>query len=351
LLHGVENIIEVSIADRAGNRAYDTLHFELPAAHLMKTLVGRGSSFFTKDAVLCDDGLIYMTPGNAVMIVDPERIEVLSIHPHPTYTGEQGDLACFAGSPIVYTAPDGFQFDRIQRKWTLGSIRPGHFNAVAKSRLEPGLMYVGIDGLGVVGEVLAGDTIMRRRIPIPPSNITQREQVHAIAVLDKDVKIYMARLVEGGVLAIDPKTGNVLRYIKISGPDWTHPGQSGALVLSNDDRTLFVAVDQGDPRGVAAIDTRTDEIRAMLPLPAYRPLDMALSPSGKRLFVTTTERFPSMPASNVLIDVENWRVIKEFPRLRAEGESMWDFAIAFRPDGKLFFVGHNMDVKVYLNRE
>ena len=181
LLPDQETRLEVSIADRAGNRRADTVRVTLPSGQLLTTLAGRGPGYFIVDALLCDDGLIYMTPGNAIMTVDPVRLQVTSIQAHPTYIGDQRYLACPRNSPRVYATPRMFQYDRMTDQWTLDWVRPGHFQAVAESKRESGLIYAGVGGLGVVAEVMAGDTIQRRLIPMPSSSM-EREQVSALAV-------------------------------------------------------------------------------------------------------------------------------------------------------------------------
>lgn len=89
------------------------------------------------------------------------------------------------------------------------------------------------------------------------------------------------------------------------------------------------------------------------PLTFYVPQVLALSPSERRMFVTTQDRFTNLPSQNVLIDMDNWRVLVEFPRPRPAGEIRFDGGMAFHPNGKLIFVGHNVDVDVdvYLSRE
>jgi hypothetical protein len=53
----------------------------------------------------------------------------------------------------------------------------------------------------------------------------------------------------------------------------------------------------------------------------------------------------------VLIDVPGWSVLEEFARPRAEGVVRFDGGIAFRADGKLAFVAHDLDIDVFLIRE
>jgi len=88
-----------------------------------------------------------------------------------------------------------------------------------------------------------------------------------------------------------------------------------------------------------------------LSLAAYVPQEIALSPSGRRLFVTTQDRFATSPSDNVLIDVPSWQVLVRFPRPRAPGATRYDGGVAFHPNGKLIFVGRDQKIDIYLSRE
>jgi DNA-binding beta-propeller fold protein YncE len=186
-------------------------------------------------------------------------------------------------------------------------------------------------------------------LALPPA-ASYPEWVPDLAVLPGDTKIYVSRSEDQGILAANPATGEVSTYIAIGGPSWPGLGVTDEFVLSHDDRWLYVAVLAGDPRGVVVVDTQTDRVVRTLPLPDYVPQALDLSPSGNRLFVTTQDR-GSTASKNVLIDVPGWRVLQEFPRPRPAGVIRYDGGVAFRRDGKLVFVAHNLDIDVYLIRE
>jgi DNA-binding beta-propeller fold protein YncE len=115
----------------------------------------------------------------------------------------------------------------------------------------------------------------------------------------------------------------------------------------------------GVPRGSIETDTNTDLTLRRLALENDVPQELAISPSGKRIFITTQDRF-SEPSHNVLVDVATFQPIKEFPRPRALGALRIDGGVAFHPNGKFIFVGRTafppssvveMTIDVYLNRE
>jgi DNA-binding beta-propeller fold protein YncE len=177
---------------------------------------------------------------------------------------------------------------------------------------------------------------------------TFEEFVNDLAVLPGDTKLYMTRYDQGGILVIDPVNKQILRHLEyINGARF----YTDDFVLSRDDRHLYIALLDAYPRGIADLDTQTDSVVRFLPLFPYVPGALGLSPSQRRLFVTTGEQFLDFPARNVLVDVERWAVIQEFDRPHPPGTIRVDGQVAFRPDGKLIFVSRDLVVDVYLNRE
>jgi DNA-binding beta-propeller fold protein YncE len=258
---------------------------------------------------------------------------------------------CVPGDPILYVTEAVDRFDRTTLQW-LPRIT-GSFGAVgiAQSRSDRNKLYVGETVSGSIGVVDRLGGVRSGSLPIPWSGAPENpEYVFDVAVLSGDSKIYFTRYLEGGVLVADPRTGVILKRIGVGGPTWPDSGRSDAFVLSDDDSHLYVAVLDGAPRGVVDIDTRTDRVVRTLSLSLYVPQEIALSPSGNRLFVTTQDRFTNLPSQNVLVDVPTWRVLTEFPRPRA-GTLRYDGGVAFHPNGKLIFVGRDSFIDIYLSRE
>jgi hypothetical protein len=134
-------------------------------------------------------------------------------------------------------------------------------------------------------------------------------------------------------------------------PDPAFSGQAAPRIeLSKDDKFLYAVTD----RGLSEIDTRNDQVVRFISMgPNDRTQCLGVSPSGRRVMVTSMERGGpnSAPASNHIVDVWSWTIVASFPRTRPSGEFLLDGCPAFRPDGKLIFLGRDMDLEVYLNRE
>jgi DNA-binding beta-propeller fold protein YncE len=350
LLHGGANLIELRVADTAGNEAIDTIHFTLPPAAFIKTLVTGLTSTVSHGigmAVCPDDHRAYMTAGRRIVVVDADSLVILRIELDP-YAGDDLQLPlCVPGDPVLYVTERVERFHRPTMTW-LPQVSGGFgADGIVQSRAFPDTLYVGERLAGSIGIVSRSQSA--RLGYFLPLDTTQSEYVFDLEVLDGDQKLYATRYSEGGILVADPRTGTILTRISVGGPNWPDRGRTDGITLSPDGRWLYAAVLDGDPRGVAEIDTDRDTVVRTLDLSMYVPQDLAVSPSGRRLFVTTQDLFT--PSQNVLADLLSWQVLAEFPRPRPAGETRFDGAVAFHPNGKLVFVGHNLDVDVYLSRE
>jgi DNA-binding beta-propeller fold protein YncE len=220
-----------------------------------------------------------------------------------------------------------------------------------QSRANANVLYVGELESGGVGTIDRAQAVRTGEIGIPWSGTPENpEYVFDLAVLAGDTKLYLTRYLDGGVIVANPATGAILSRIGVGGAGWPDSGRTDAFVLSHDDQHLYVAVLDGNPRGVVDIYTVTDRVVRTLPLFGYVPQELALSPDGTRLFVTTQDRVPTEPSENVLIDIPTWQVIARFPRPRV-GTLRFDGGVAFHPNGKLIFVGRDRMIDVYLERE
>jgi DNA-binding beta-propeller fold protein YncE len=351
LLHGGANQLEVTVSDTAGNVTTDTVRFTLPHGQFLRTLAS-GLSYGLAHGigiVVCpDDNRVYMAAGRSIVVADALEPAIVGAFESPRAPDNFYMPLCIPGDSILYVTLFVMRFDRRNLSW-MSEVRPAYLSiGVAQSRNDPNLIYVGESYTGSIGIVDRAQAARVGGVPFPWSSY---EFVADLAVLDGDTKLYASRLVEEGILVLHPATGEILTRIAIGGPNWPGLGVTDEFVLSRDDRWLYVAVLDGDPRGVVVVDTQTDQVVRRLPLPDYVPQGIDLSPSGSRLFVTTQDRWSSSPSKNVLIDVPGWRVLAEFPRPRPEGTIRFDGGVAFRPDGKLVFVAHNLDIDVYLIRE
>jgi DNA-binding beta-propeller fold protein YncE len=353
LLHGGENRLEIAVPDTAGNVATDTITFLLPHGQLQQTLVSglpyNGFAHGIGMVVCPDDNRVYMAAGKNIVVAEALDPRIIATVADPTAPDDYYVPLCVPGDPVLYVTLRVMRFDRSTLQWlprvtgSYGSI------GIVQSRADPNLLYVGESYTGGVAIIDRAQAARIGSLALPPA-ASYPEWVPDLAVLAGDAKIYVSRSEDQGILAANPATGEVSTYIAIGGPNWPGLGVTDEFVLSHDDRWLYVAVLAGDPRGVVVVDTQTDRVVRSLPLPDYVPQALDLSPSGSRLFVTTQDRGPT-PSQNVLIDVPGWRVLQEFPRPRPAGVIRFDGGVAFRGDGKLVFVAHNLDIDVYLIRE
>jgi DNA-binding beta-propeller fold protein YncE len=352
LLHGGENRLEIAVPDTAGNVATDTITFLLPHGQLQRTLISgltSGGIAHGIGVVVCpDDDRVYMAAGRSIVVADALDPKILTTVRYQLAPDNFYVPLCVQDDPILYVTLAVMRFDRTSLQW-LSEVTPSYGSiGIVQSRADPNLLYVGESYTGSIGIIDRAQAARVGQVPFPWSSY---EFVADLAVLAGDTKLYASRLVEEGILVLNPATGEILARIAIGGPNWPGLGVTDDFVLSHDDRWLYVALLDGDPRGVVLVNTQTDRVVRTLPLPDYVPQAIELSPSGNRLFVTTQDRWVSTPSKNVLIDVPGWRVLEEFPRPRPAGVTRFDGGVAFRRDGKLAFVAHGLDIDIYLIRE
>lgn len=351
LLHDGPNGVWISVSDTAGNITTDTIHFTLPSGTFLKTLVTGLSSATAHGvgmAVCNDDHRAYMTAGRQIVVVDADSLMIQGIIADP-YASDNLQLPlCVPGDPILYVTQFVERFHRPSMTWLPEVAGSFGSDGIVQSRAFPDTLYVGERSAGSIGVISRNQNA--RLGYFLPLDTTQSEYVFDLAVTANDQKLYATRYSETGILVADPRTGAILGRISVGGPFWPDRGRTDGIALSPNDRHLYAAVLDGDPRGIVDIDTQTDLPVRTLDLSAYVPQDLAVSPSGRRIFVTTQDRF-AVPSQNVLADVAAWTVLNEFPRPRPAGQVRFDGGVAFHPNGKLIFVAHNLDVDVYLSRE
>lgn len=350
LLHGSLNRIVISVADTAGNVSEDTVTFALPAGAFHKTLstgLSSPTSHGIGVAVCEDDHRVYMAAGRSVVVADADSLVIVGIVRDSSAPDVLKIPLCVPGDPVLYVTERVERFDRrsmafIPRAISFVSV------GITQSRVDPNHLYVGESYTGTIGII---DRAQASRVGRLLDFAPEQEYVFSLAVLAGDTKLYATRYTEGGILIIDPLRDSVLGRIAIGGPMWPDLGSTDDIALSADDRWLYAAVLDGNPRGVVEIDTRTDSVVRTLALLNAVPQALAISPSGKRIFVTTQDQRIGTPSSNVLVDVAAFGPLALFPRPRPAGEIRFDGGVAFHPNGTLVFVAHNLDIDVYLNRE
>ena len=340
------NRLEIGVADTAGNRLTDTLIFVLPSGAVFGTIQTgvTSSTDHVTDLVLDSAGHRgYASASHTLVVFDPESLRVLATIASEGASHLQG-IVLDERSQFAYASDGRIERFDLRTNTLVGRV-PGTFAtaALAFSRVNSGLLYAGESFAGWIGyvDVAANARVDEMQIPH-----LQDEYIFDLAVLAGDTKVYMTRYAQGGILVIDPQGKQLLRHIQYVGDT---PFFASDFDLARDERRLYVALMDADPRGIAELDTETDSVVRVLPLDSYVPEGIELSPSERRLFVTTQDRF--FPSKNVLVDVRTWRVIHEFDRPRDPASIRVDGPVAFRPDGKLVFVGRDLVIDVYLNRE
>jgi DNA-binding beta-propeller fold protein YncE len=347
LLPSEGNLLVVAVPDTAGNVTEDTIAVTLPYGFLHTTIeTGLPGWLPAAGVTICpDDGRLYMTVLDHLVVVDPDSLTILAIVEGGF---EQLQALCVRDDPYLYvTDYDVLRFDRTTQQF-MAPVEPSYAAyGIVQSRLDPNLLYVGESITGVIGII---DRAAGAHVGYLLSFTPYDEGIQDLAVLANDAKLYVPRGTETGILVVDPVGDSVLGRIRIGGETWPDDGVTRSIALSGDDRWLYAAVQDGDPRSVVQISTATDSVVRRLDLWAYVPGALALSPDESRMFVTTSDRFEDFPSRNVLIDVQRWEVLQEFARPRPPGELRWDLDVTFHPNGKLIFVTHNRDLDVYLNR-
>ena len=352
LMHGGWNEVAVSVADREGNVRADTVGFWVPPMSWLKTIrtgLTRSTWHIIGATVCPDDHRMYAAAGETIIVVDADSLNLITVVHSLPLGGDLNNVLCLPGDPILYaTTPAVNRFNR-QALAFLPEVQGSFLTVgIVQSELDPNLLYVGESGGSLAIIDRAGNRRIREIFPFTPGG---EEQEISLAVLPGDTKLYATRYVQSGVLVIDPRTGQQLHRINVGGARWPDFGRSDDIELSADASRLYVSVTDGDPRGLREVDTRTDSITRTADFSTEVPGLFAISPSGRRIFLTTRDKYTGVPTTHELMDVPTFGVLRSFPRPRAPGETRYDGKPAFRPDGKIMFIGHNLDIDVYLNRE
>ncbi len=351
LLHGGVNRLEISVADTTGNAMVDTVTFTLPHGAFWKTVPSGLDPQTGRNGVLALDSAthrIYLAHFARLVVFDADSPTVLATVPVQVEGMALNRLLYVPGDRLIYATEILRGFDQATRTWAPEFSGASPAIGLVQSRADPDLLYLGETRWGVIGIYSRAQQARIGSVPYPPVP-TNDEYVFDLAVLAGDTKLYATRISESGILALNPTTGEVLKRIDVGG-GFQSLGYADALELSRDDTHLYAVVTDGDPRGVADIDTRTDSVVRVLPLDLAVPLDLSLSPDGRQLFVVTQDLEAGIPSSNYLIDVVQWRVVAQFARPRPAGVARYDQSVLFHANGKLVFVARDLDLDVYVIR-
>ena len=327
--------IEVSVADTAGNVGRDTITIDLPAAHYWKTISTNRGEVQSAETAFCGDGRSYTASGSDIVITNPATAELDGVVNDPYASGILQTPLCL--DSLLYVTSLGEQMRLADRTWKSYPRPASIYSALAVSRSDPDLLYAGEAGTADVVVIQRSTNAPVRRFNLPTSR-NEFQRAWSIVVLPNDEKLYVTRatIAVGGLVVVDPRSGAIVRQIDLF---------TVRAKLTADNRFVYGVSDDR----VIEVDTRTDAItRTIESRSEGRGACLAVSPSGKRLFVTTVGGVNA--ASNFMIDVPTWRIVARF-RLTPPGESRTEGCPAFRPDGKIFYSARNADIDVFLNRE
>jgi DNA-binding beta-propeller fold protein YncE len=352
LLRGGPHAFEVAVRDTAGNLAADTVRIELPASQFWKTIqTNRPSNWqgWPVETAFCDNGRAYVASGTDILVIDAARAELIAVVPDPYAVENLQTPLCVPGDSLLYVTPGGEQLRLQDHTWRLWPTPGNLYGGIAQSRVNPDLLYAGEHYTADIAVLRRSENKRLGRLGLPRSEYQDR--AFSLAVMPGDEKIYSTRALEGGILVSDPHTGKLIRRIA---PDGTNTSAiANRIELSPDSRFLYAAVQDAAVRGVAEIDTQTDQVTRYLQLDVNRdvPSCLGLSPTGSRLFVVTMDRWIGIPSSIYMISISSWQILSSHLRSREPESVRIEGCPAFRPDGRVVFVPRNADVDVYLNRE
>jgi DNA-binding beta-propeller fold protein YncE len=352
LLHGGSNQVELSVADMRGNIVVDTIQVDLPHGALLNSIptgVAPTGSSHARGVVVCpDDRRVYATVGRNIVVIDADSLKLIGSFPNPDVMDQLNLPLCVPNDDVLYVTYAVSRFDRSDLRW-LSEVRPafGSFG-ITQSSADANELYVGELG-GYIGIIDRAQASRAGSIDLASNPDEPDERFYDLVMLPNRNKLYATRLFAGGIIAVDPVAGNLLSTLDLE-PNNVSLGRSDAIELSPDGRWLYVALLDAIPPGLVEIDVDSDAARRRIGFANDIPQELAVSPSGRRIFVTTQDR-NSTPSVNVLVDAHSFQVIQQFARPRAPGMLRIDAGVAFHPNGKFIFVGRDVFIDVYLNRE
>ncbi len=291
---------------------------------------------------------MYVTVGKALVIVDADSLRLLGVRPLRWAADNLRRPYCVLGDTLLYVTERVHRFNRRAMAWATDVSGAYMSVGITGSRAAPNLLFVGESHSGGIGVIDRLTSARIREVGVPKAQ--RGEFAFSLVALEGDSKIYQSRYNEGGLLAVAPSSG-LFRRVSLGGGGWRGLGRADAMVLSPDDSRLYVAVLDGDPRGIAVVDTRTDTVIERMAIENGVPQEVALSPNGRRLFVTTQDRWAGVPSDNLLIDTQSLRVLARLQRSRPDGWLRRDGGVAFAPNGKLVFLAHDTAIDVFIHRE
>lgn len=344
LLHAASRRIEVVVPDTAGNQWVDTLDVALPVMELHRTIsLGTATPY---DAVHCAfDDRLYIS-GGAIIVVDASTLTVAE-----TIPVSSARVECIGDGP--YVAFSGGDAGIIDSNDLTASVSLSGSIGLAWSSLDPEHFYAGAsdaEGSALLRYRIA-DLAIAEFISVPDTTLG-REFLNAIAISAIARKIYIDKGEGVRVLDFDSREDiGLLRLYSGSSID------SYDLRLSPTGSELYVAITSGVPRGLGVFSVHDELVHTVVETPGARPIRIAVSPSGTRVFMTTQVLTEGTYTDNYLVAVPEGEVLATFPRSHAPGDARLDSGVTFSRDGRLLFNAYHVFstgeafLEVYVNRE
>lgn len=347
LIHEGNVRLELSAEDAAGNSWNQVVSIMLPAMESHRT-IALGANFLPYDLAHCDDGRIYISWYDVIVLDDStfEQVNRVDL--------DAARIRCPPGQP--YLLFSGEYAGRFHRETLEVQSRLSASGGIAWTDMTPELMYTGTESSAGAAIVIhqIDPLVYQRIIEIPPQ-ISGSELVTALAISRYGRKYFASRVLEG-VRVVDFDSEQADDLLTIQG----YPFLSYDLRTGTDDRHLYAAVTSSAlGSGLAYFQTRFDTAQYFFETNG-RAIRLAVSPSGERVFLTTQSQSSSVISDNYLFHVgQAPRVLARFPRTNETGDTRLDSAVGFRSDGRLLYNAyvfynqgsHDAFMDVYLNRE
>lgn len=337
LVRGGFSTLKVTARDRAGNTATDSIILDLPHGAFFDSIsMPYGVNMLT---VCSDDHRVYATGHTSLMVADADELTFIGTYDHPGAWGPLRVPLCIPGDSTLYVTLRVERFNRRTNEW-MGRV-DGTFTStpIIQSKSDPNFLYVGESGPADVAVI---DRELNQRIGtlgLPPVPGFGTHSTADLATTNNGNILYVARYGDPTIV-YDLEADSVIT--RLNAVAWR-------LLMSPDGTSLY-ALNEAFLWKFGVVRTWPErDLRS----PGGLLGELGISPSGRRLFVTTqsyTVGGAEVEGLNYLFD-ENLQVLASFPRPFHEGHIRYENGVAFHPNGKLVFVGRSGAIDVYLNRE
>jgi len=359
-----------TVRDSAGNASEARRTVTLPAGglHTILDLSPFGGGDPIGLLMLPDGSRGFVPTSQQLVAFDPWAVEMQPGIPGPALAGMVNGVYD-PSTARVYISNNAFGFVHVFDPAT-DTFEPSidvTTRQIGIERAPSGLLYVALSaGTASVGVI---DPALREEVRVIdtglPNVLNPQEAAHVFwtRIAPEQDRLYAALgigVTPGGVVVIDLASSDITETINLSpGRDvGTSPhGISQDAVLDAARRRLYVT----EASGLVEIDIDHDLVSRRIDSERVNKF-LSVSPSGNRLFVSTTGSGAGLSAESWLVDVDTFTILERFtvsspPTVQSENDSV------FRTDGQLIFslrprailsdgpLTGRSTVAVYLNRE